>query len=254
MKFPTFDLTGQVALVTGATKNIGHALALGLANAGADIVVVGRTVSECESTAEEIRAMGRRALAVPTDVTDQGAINAMVDKAMAEFGRIDILMNNAGAAITKKAEDLTMEEWDRVVNVDLRGAFMVAQAVGKVMIRQNYGRIINTISVYGYVGGKLVLPYLAAKGGLAQVTKGLAMEWARYNINVNALVPGYIVTEINKKEFENEKVYNSIVRKIPMRRLGSVEDVIGSVIFLASDASNYVTGAVIAADGGWLCE
>ena len=162
-----------------------------------------------------------------------------------------------------------MEEWDRVVNVDLRGAFMVAQAVGKVMIRQNYGRIINTISVYGYVGGKLVLPYLAAKGGLAQVTKGLAMEWARYNINVNALVPGYIVTEINNleaeeklhhrlqklnQEFENEKVYNSIVRKIPMRRLGSVEDVIGSVIFLASDASNYVTGAVIAADGGWLCE
>lgn len=178
----------------------------------------------------------------------------MDDRIMAEFGRIDILMNNAGAAITKKAEDLTMEEWDRVVNVDLRGAFMVAQAVGKVMIRQNYGRIINTISVYGYVGGKLVLPYLAAKGGLAQVTKGLAMEWARYNINVNALVPGYIVTEINKKEFENEKVYNSIVRKIPMRRLGSVEDVIGSVIFLASDASNYVTGAVIAADGGWLCE
>ena len=174
MKFPTFDLTGQVALVTGATKNIGHALALGLANAGADIVVVGRTVSECESTAEEIRAMGRRALAVPTDVTDQSAINAMVDKAMAEFGRIDILMNNAGAAITKKAEDLTMEEWDRVVNVDLRGAFMVAQAVGKVMIRQNYGRIINTISVYGYVGGKLVLPYLAAKGGLAQVTKAVA--------------------------------------------------------------------------------
>ena len=135
MKFPTFDLTGQVALVTGATKNIGHALALGLANAGADIVVVGRTVSECESTAEEIRAMGRRALAVPTDVTDQSAINAMVDKAMAEFGRIDILMNNAGAAITKKAEDLTMEEWDRVVNVDLRGAFMVAQAVGSTTPR-----------------------------------------------------------------------------------------------------------------------
>lgn len=254
MNFPTFDLTGKIAVVTGATKNIGHALALGFANAGADVVVVGRTVSECESTAEEIRTMGRRALAVPTDVTNQEDVEKMVEAAVAEFGHIDILMNNAGAAITKKAEDITMAEWDRVVDVDLRGAFMVAQACGKVMIKQNGGRIINTISVYGYVGGKLVLPYLAAKGGLAQVTKGLAMEWARYNINVNALVPGYIVTEINKKEFENEKVYNSIVRKIPMRRLGSVEDVIGSAIFLASDAANYVTGATIAADGGWLCE
>lgn len=254
MNFPTFDLTGKIAVVTGATKNIGHALALGFANAGADVVVVGRTVSECESTAEEIRTMGRRALAVPTDVTNQEDVEKMVEAAVAEFGHIDILMNNAGAAITKKAEDITMAEWDRVVDVDLRGAFMVAQACGKVMIKQNGGRIINTISVYGYVGGKLILPYLAAKGGLAQVTKGLAMEWARYNINVNALVPGYIVTEINKKEFENEKVYNSIVRKIPMRRLGSVEDVIGSAIFLASDAANYVTGATIAADGGWLCE
>ena len=254
MNFPTFDLTGKVAVVTGATKNIGHALALGFANAGADVVVVGRTVSECESTAEKIRAMGRRALAVPTDVTNQEAVEKMVKAAVAEFGHIDILMNNAGAAITKKAEDITMAEWDRVVDVDLRGAFMVAQACGKVMIKQNSGRIINTISVYGYVGGKMVLPYLAAKGGLAQVTKGLAMEWARYNINVNALVPGYIVTEINKKEFENEKVYNGIIRKIPMRRLGSVEDIIGSAIFLASDAANYVTGATIAADGGWLCE
>ena len=254
MNFPTFDLTGKVAVVTGATKNIGHALALGFANAGADVAVVGRTVSECESTAEKIRAMGRRALAVPTDVTNQEAVEKMVKAAVAEFGHIDILMNNAGAAITKKAEDITMAEWDRVVDVDLRGAFMVAQACGKVMIKQNSGRIINTISVYGYVGGKMVLPYLAAKGGLAQVTKGLAMEWARYNINVNALVPGYIVTEINKKEFENEKVYNGIIRKIPMRRLGSVEDIIGSAIFLASDAANYVTGATIAADGGWLCE
>ena len=254
MNYPTFDLTGKVAVVTGATRGIGKALALGLANADADVVVVGRTVSACDATAEEIRAMGKKALSIPTDVTDQAAIEAMVEKAVAEFGHIDILMNNAGAAVTKPAEEITMEEWDNVVNVDLRGAFMVAQACGKQMIKQKGGRIINTISVYGYVGGKLVIPYVAAKGGLAQVTKGLAMEWAKYNINVNALVPGYIITEINKDEFANEKVYNSIVRKIPMRRLGQVEDLIGSVVFLASDASNYVTGAVIAADGGWLCE
>ncbi|MCI9577797.1 MAG: glucose 1-dehydrogenase [Oscillibacter sp.] len=254
MEFPTFDLKGKTALVTGATRSIGKALALGLANAGADVVVVGRTKDACANTAEEIRAMGRRALAVPADVTDQAAVEAMVEQAEVAFGRIDILINNAGAAVTRAAEDVTMEEWDRVVNVDLRGAFMVAQAVGRVMIRQRSGRIINTVSVYGYTGGKLVIPYAAAKGGLAMVTKSLALEWARYNINVNALVPGYIVTEINQKEFENEKVYNSIVRKIPLRRLGRVEDIIGSVVYLASDASNYVTGAVIAADGGWLAE
>ena len=254
MEFPTFDLKGKTALVTGATRSIGKALALGLANAGADVVVVGRTKDACANTAEEIRAMGRRALAVPADVTDQAAVEAMVEQAEAAFGRIDILINTAGAAVTRAAEDVTMEEWDQVVNVDLRGAFMVAQAVGRVMIRQRSGRIINTVSVYGYTGGKLVIPYVAAKGGLAMVTKSLALEWARYNINVNALVPGYIVTEINQKEFENEKVYNSIVRKIPLRRLGRVEDIIGSVVYLASDASNYVTGAVIAADGGWLAE
>ncbi|MDO4314148.1 MAG: SDR family oxidoreductase [Oscillospiraceae bacterium] len=254
MKFPTFDLTGEVALVTGATRNIGHALALGLANAGADVVVVGRNERDCLSTAEEIRAMGRRALPLPTDITDQAAVEKMAEAAAAAFGHIDILMNNAGTAITKKAEDLTMDDWDRVLDVDLRGAFMAAQAVGRIMIRQNKGRIINTVSVYGYVGGKLVLPYLAAKGGLAQVTKGLAMEWARYNINVNALVPGYIVTSLNEKDFQDERVYKSIIRKIPMRRLGTVEDIIGSAVFLASDAANYVTGAVIAADGGWLCE
>ena len=149
MEFPTFDLKGKTALVTGATRSIGKALALGLANAGADVVVVGRTKDACANTAEEIRAMGRRALAVPADVTDQAAVEAMVEQAEAAFGRIDILINNAGAAVTRAAEDVTMEEWDQVVNVDLRGAFMVAQAVGRVMIRQRSGRIINRVSVYG---------------------------------------------------------------------------------------------------------
>ena len=253
MQFPTFDLTGKVALVTGATKGIGHGLTLGLANAGANMVVVSRTAADCEKTCEEIRAMGREAIALPTDVSDYDSVQTMVQKAVEHYGHIDILVNNAGSAVTKKAEDLTMADWDRVVGLDLRAAFMVAQAVGKVMIQQKGGRIINITSVYGYGGGKLVLPYLAAKGGLAQVTNGLAMEWAKHNINVNALVPGYVITPINAKEFENEVVYNSIVREIPMRRLGKVEDLIGAAVFLASDAANYVTGAVIAADGGWMC-
>lgn len=253
MNFPTFDLSGKVALVTGSTKGIGYGLALGLANAGADIVVVSRSAEDCERVAGEIRAMGRRAAAVPTDVTDYGQVQNMVKRAAEELGTIDILANNAGSAVTKRAEDLTLEDWDRVVNLDLRAAFVVAQAVGKVMMAKQYGRIINIVSVYGYGGAKLVLPYLAAKGGLAQVTNGLAMEWAKYNINVNAFVPGYIITPINKAEFDDKRVYDSVVRQIPMRRLGTVEEMIGGVVFLASDASNYVTGAVIAADGGWMC-
>ena len=254
MNFPTFDLTGKTAIVTGSTRGIGRALALGLANAGADVAVVGRSVADCHAVAEETRSMGRCAIPVPTDITDPAAIQALVDPVLERFGHIDILVNNAGSAVTKKAEELTMEDWDFVVGVDLRSAFMVAQAVGKVMIRQQGGRIINTTSVYGYVGGKLVLPYLAAKGGLAQITKGLALEWAKYNINVNALVPGYIRTPINASELENEKVYNSIIRKIPVKRLGEVEDMIGAVVFLASDASRYMTGADLVVDGGWMCE
>ena len=253
MQFPTFDLSGKVALVTGSTKGIGYGLAMGLANAGADIVVVSRTPADCDKTCEEIKAMGRDALAVPTDITDYDGVQQMVDKAMGYFGKIDILVNNAGTAITKRAEDITMKDWDRVLNIDLRAAFMVAQAVGKVMIKQQGGRIINIVSVYGYGGAKLVLPYLAAKGGLAQMTNGLAMEWAKHNINVNSFAPGYIITPMNQQELEDKRIYDSIVSKIPLRRLGTVSEMIGGVVFLASDAANYVTGAVLAADGGWMC-
>jgi NAD(P)-dependent dehydrogenase (short-subunit alcohol dehydrogenase family) len=254
MKFPTFDLSGRTALVTGATQGIGNALALGLANAGANVIVVSRRPDACEATVKEIKEMGVDALAVPTDVTDYDAVQRMTETAVNKFDKIDILVNNAGSAVTKKAEDLTMEEWDRVVDIDLRAAFMVAQSVGRVMIKQQGGRIINIVSVYGYVGSKLVLPYVAAKGGLAQMTKGLALEWAKHNINVNAFVPGYIITPINKKEFEDEKIHRAITSKIPMRRLGNTEEMIGSVVYLASDAADYVTGSVIAADGGWLCQ
>ena len=210
MKFPTFDLTGKVAMVTGATKGIGYGYSLGLANAGADIVVVSRTPADCDRVVEEIRAMGRDAIAVPTDVTDPSAIKEMVRKAVDKFGKIDILVNNAGSAVTTKAEDLDMADWDRVVDIDLRAHFMVSQEVGKVMIRQKYGKIINTLSVYAFVGGKRVIPYLAAKGGLAQVTKGLAMEWAKYNINVNGIVPGYVVTPINEKNLKIKRFMTAL--------------------------------------------
>lgn len=254
MKIPTFDLTNKTAVVTGATKGLGYGMAIGLAQAGANIVVVSRTAADCENVAAEIKAMGRDALAVPTDVTNQDAVQALVDKAVEKFGRIDILVNNAGSAITKKAEDLTMEDWDRVIGIDLRAAFMVAQSVGKVMIKQNGGKIINIASIFGLVGDKQVLPYLAAKGGIIQMTKGLALEWAKYNIQVNAVAPGYVITPMNEKDLMEEKIYKHVTGKIPMRRLGQIEDIAGSIVFLASEAADYVTGTTLAVDGGWLCQ
>jgi len=254
VNIPTFDLTNKVAVVTGATKGLGYGMALALAQAGANVVVVSRTVADCEKVAAEIKSIGRDALPVPTDVTNQEAIQKLVNSAVEKFGRIDILVNNAGSAITKKAEDLTMEDWDRVTGIDLRAVFMVAQAVGRVMIQQKSGKIINIASIFGLVGDKQVLPYLAAKGGVIQMTKGLALEWARYNIQVNAVAPGYVITPMNEKDLMDEKIYNHVTGKIPMRRLGQIEDIAGSVVFLASEAANYITGSTLAVEGGWLCQ
>ena len=254
IKVPTFDLTGKVAIVTGATKGLGYGMALGLAQAGADIAVVSRTPADCEKVAAKIRTMGRKAMAAPADVADSQAVQRLVDNVTAEFGQIDILVNNAGTAVTKPAENLTEEDWDRVVDLNLKGVFLLSQAVGRQMIKQKSGKIINISSIFGLVGDKGVLPYLASKGGVLQLTRGLALEWAKYNIQVNALVPGYVMTQINEKELSQEKIYNYITGKIPMRRLGRVEEMAGAVVFLASQAANYITGTFIAVDGGWLAQ
>lgn len=254
MQNPIFDLTDKIAIVTGATKGLGYGMALALAKAGADIVVVSRTPADCEKVASEISAMGRKALAVPTDVKKKQAIDNLVSKVLETFGKIDILVNNAGTAVTKAAEELTEDEWDKVVDTNLKGVFIMAQSVGKEMIKQKKGKIINISSMFGLVGDKSVLPYLASKGGVIQLTKGLALEWAKHNIQVNALAPGYVITSLNEKEFSEEKVYNYIVGKIPMRRLGKVEEIAGAVVFLASDAANYITGTTLAVDGGWLAQ
>lgn len=254
MKIPSFDLTGKVAIVTGATKGLGYGMALGLAQAGADIVVVSRTPADCEKVAAEIKGMGRKALAQPTDVSKPESVQKLVDSAVKEFGKIDVLVNNAGTAVTKRAEDLTEEDWDRVVNTNLKGVFMLTQAVGRVMIGQKAGKIINIASIFGFVGDKSVLPYLASKGGVLQLTRGLAMEWARHNIQVNAVAPGYVITPMNEKELSQEKVRNYLIKKIPMRRFGDIPEIAGAVVFLASDAASYVTGTCIAVDGGWLAQ
>lgn len=249
------DLSGKNAIITGATKGIGRGIANGLAEAGANIVVVSRNKADCERVAEEIKqTYGVKTLALPSDVTKQSDIQNMVDRTVETLGSIDILVNNAGSAITKRAEDLTEEDWDHVMNLDLKAVFFCSQAVGRQMIAQKHGKIINIGSVLALVSDKQVLPYSVAKGGVLQMTKALALEWAKHNIQVNAICPGYIVTEINREALQDERISSSRLRKITMRRFGEVDEVAGAAVYLASNASSYVTGSHILVDGGWCAE
>lgn len=248
-------LQGKTAVVTGATKGIGRGFAAALASEGANVVVVSRTGADCEKTAQELQTeYSVQALACPTDVTDLAAIAALMNKAKEHFGSLDILVNNAGSAITKKAEAITEADWDRVLDLDLKGVFFCAQVAGRIMIEQKRGKIINVASIMGLVGDKQILPYCVAKGGVVQMTKALALEWARHDIQVNAICPGYVVTEMNRADLETERVASHILKKIAMRRYGEVEDMAAACVYLASDDSNYMTGASMVIDGGWTCE
>ena len=255
MDISQFDLTGKVALVTGSTKGIGLGLALGLAGRGADLIVTSRSQRDCEAVAETIRGLGRRALPRSCDVTSRKSVEELAEAAVSEFGNVHILVNNAGTAITKPAEELTEEDWDKVVDVDLKGVFFCSVVFGKLMIAQRAGKIINIASVLGLVGDKQILPYCVAKGGVVQMTRALALEWAKYNIQVNALCPGYVKTPMNEADLTtNERIYRHIVGKTPMRRLGEVGELVGPLVFLASDASSYMTGQTLVIDGGWMAE
>lgn len=251
MKGSFFDLTGKVAIVTGSTKGLGMGIAEGLATAGAEVVITSRSQMDCDRVAGEIRESGGSAMALATDLTQMDQVQHLAAKVFEEHGRIDILVNNAGAAITKNAEDLTEEDWDSILNIDLKAVFFLSQVVGRRMIQQKKGKIINVASILGMVGDWFVLPYCVAKGGVIQMTRALALEWARHNIQVNALCPGYVKTDINKDALEDEKVYKYIINKTPARRLGLSADMAGAVIFMASDASDYMTGQNLVIDGGW---
>lgn len=253
--FDRFDLRGRVALVTGSTRGIGHAIARELASQGARLVVTSRSQMDCESFAEDLRGLGVEVLAHASDVTSRPSLQSLVEAAVATFGRIDILVNNAGTAITKPAEDLTDEDWDRVIDVDLKGVFLASVTVGKTMIAQHSGKIVNIASMLGLVGDKQILPYCVAKGGVIQMTRALALEWAKHNIQVNALCPGYVMTAMNEETLKtNERVYGHILDRTPMRRLAEVEELTGAVRFLASAASDYMTGQTLVIDGGWTAQ
>ncbi|RMF86755.1 MAG: glucose 1-dehydrogenase, partial [Nitrospinota bacterium] len=235
-----FDLTGKVALVTGGGRGLGRGMALALAGAGADLVLVSRTASELEAVAAEARKLGRRALPVPLDLTVPGNIDRMVQAALEEFGKIDILVNNAGTNVRKPALEITAEEWERVVALNLRAAFFVAQAVGRTMIERRQGKIINTASLTSEIGIANVSVYGCTKGGIRQMTRALALEWAPYHINVNAIGPGYFKTSMTRAVFEDPERRRWIESRIPWGRTGTPDDLAGAVIFLAAPASDYI--------------
>jgi len=251
-KIPSeFDLSGKVAIITGAGRGMGYHIALALARYGADLVVCSRTVSELEKVGAEIEKLGRRVLVQKMDVTNIPEIHSMVEAAVKTFGRIDLLVNNAGINIPQWAEEVTEEAWDRVFDINLKGTFFCAQAVGKVMIRQKSGKIINISSQSGSVGLIMRSAYCASKGGLNLLTKVLALEWAKHNILVNAIAPTFLETPMTKPMLEKKEFHDYVMGNILLGRLARFEDVTGAVIYLASEASNMVTGHVLLIDGGW---
>lgn len=248
---PSFDLTGKVAVVTGATGGIGFAIAEALAAYGADIVLVGRSHDALDAARKTIEEMGRRALTVAADLTKIPEIQAMAEKAVATFGHIDILVNCAGINITQMAVDVTEEAWDKVIDINLKALFFCCQAVGKIMIAQGSGKIINMSSQAGIVAIPLRSAYCSSKGGVNMLTKLLALEWAPYNVKVNAVAPTFVETKFTEPMFKNEEFLRYTLDNILLGKLGKPEDVAGAVVYLASSASDLVTGHVLAVDGGW---
>ncbi|MCK4966736.1 SDR family NAD(P)-dependent oxidoreductase, partial [bacterium] len=215
-----FSLKGDTAIVTGASYGLGRAMAVGLAEAGADVVVVSRKSKNLEGVAQQIRDLKRNVLQIECDVSKPAQIKQLVEKTTAEFGRIDILVNNAGITIREKAETYSEKNWDKVLDTNLKGTFLCCREAGKVMIKQRKGKIINIGSLMCFTGGITIPSYAASKGGVGQLTKALSNEWAQYNINVNAIAPGYFKTLLSQALFDDEKRYEEITSRIPMGRWG----------------------------------
>ena len=247
-----FDLTGKVAVITGGNGGIGLGIAMGLAGAGANIVIAARSVEKTAQALEDIRTLGVEAHGITVDVTQEPAIQRMVTSTIDHMGRRDIRVNNSGIAVRAQPQELTASQWDSVVDVNLRAAFLASKEAYAQMVKAGGGKVINVGSMYSIFGSDWGSPYAASKGGLVQLTKSLAVAWAKDNIQVNAVLPGWIVTDLTRGiQDADPNRYDNISRRIPTGRWGEPSELAGAAVFLASTASDYVTGATLAVDGGY---
>ncbi len=251
VKYPDFRLDGKVALITGAARGLGRACALALANAGADIALGLRDVNSAEDVEKEIARLGRRSLRLAMDVASMEQIRQAVDKAEKSFGHIDILVNNVGIAPPNPAEEVTEEDYDETLNLNVKATFFVSQAVGRIMIRQGGGRIINMSSQAGFIALQDESVYCMTKAAVNHLTRNLASEWAKYHINVNAVAPTFVETPGTEPWLSDPDFRKSVVDRIPLGRVGKPMEVAGAVVFLASDAASLITGEIMLIDGGW---
>lgn len=245
------ELTGRKVLVTGGSKGLGKDAALAFARLGAEVVITGRNMDDLEKALRELREVQPKSFSLAADMQDVGSIHEMVDETVATLGGLDILVNNAGINIAKPAFEVTEEDWDRVLDTNLKGTFFCSQRAGKHMAANGGGRIINMVSQMAFVGYIKRSAYCSSKGGAVQLTKALAVEWAPYGIKVNAVAPTFVETDLTKKMFEDREFYQDVLRRIPLGQLAQVSDITGAVLFLASDMANFITGETIKVDGGW---
>lgn len=252
MSAECFSIAGKVAIITGSSGGLGEAIARDFADEGAKVVLASRNIEKLESIAKDIRSGGNKAMAVQVDVSKSDEVQAMVDETIKEFGTIDILVNNAAVAMLKNLVDTTEEEWDQVLDTNLKGTYLCCRMVATEMMKNKRGKIININSSYGFVGVSRRSAYAASKGGIAQLTRSLAIELARYNINVNGIAPSLILTPLDIDQYsKDERLYSASLKRTPLRRFADLKEVTSVAVFLASDASSYIVGDTIMVDGGW---
>ena len=252
MNYTGFDLSGRVAVVVGGTSGIGQTIGRGLAEAGADVIPTGRRADMVDVAAKEIEALGRRSLRISSDVLDRASLQALLDTAVAKFGKVDILVNAAGRTKRTPFLDVAETEWNEILETNLTGAYRVSQVFGRHMVERKYGRIINIASLGSFVGLYEVAAYGASKSGLASLTRTLAIEWARYGVCVNAIMPGVFRTALNEKLLDGTPRGQEFLMRTPMKRFGKVEELVPSAIFLASEGASFITGTILLVDGGFL--
>ena len=252
MRVDIFSLEGKTAVVTGGTSGIGRALSLGLAAAGADVIATARRQQQVDETAAAIEAMGRQTLRLPSDVCDRGSLERLCAAVLERFGKVDILVNCAGIIKRAPTVDFSEAEWENILNTNLTGTLRACQVFGKQMLERGYGRIVNIASLNSFVSLSEVAAYAASKSGVASLTKSLAVEWSKKGVTVNAVAPGVFRTDLNAKLLDSTPRGQELLMRTPMGRFGKTEELVGATVFLASDSASFVTGQIVAVDGGFL--